>query len=57
MWNDKSCNRIRLHSILSHENSAAHRDAVKLELAASVSVNISGVFHVPIYRLPIGAAL
>ena len=47
-WNDKPCNRIRLHSILSHENSAAHKDAVKLELAASVSVNISDALNPPV---------
>jgi len=47
-WNDKPCNRIRLHNILSHENSAAHRNAVKLELAASASVNISGELNPPV---------
>jgi len=47
-WNDKPCNRIRLHSILSHENTAAHGDAVKIELAASALVNISGVLNPPV---------
>ena len=47
-WNDKPCNRIRLDSILSHKNRAVHKDAVKLELAASASVNISGALNPPV---------
>lgn len=47
-WNDKPCTRIRQHSILTHESSAAHRDAVKLELAASSSTSIVGALNPPV---------
>ena len=42
IWNDKPCNRIRLQSILNHERSTAHIDAVKLELAATALVSTGG---------------
>jgi len=46
-WNDKPCKRLRLQSIVGHmhESSAAHKDAVKLELAALASVNILGALN------------
>jgi len=47
-WNDKPCKRLRLQSIVGHESSVAHKDAVKLEMAASVSVNILGALIPPV---------
>jgi len=47
-WNDKPCQRLRLQSIVGHESSAAHKDAVKLELAALAAVNILGALNPPV---------
>ena len=44
----KPCNRIRLQSILNHEHSKAHIDAVKLELAATALVSISSALTPPV---------
>ena len=39
------CRRFKLQSIVSHENSAAHRDSVKLELVATVTPDITEAVH------------
>ena len=50
-WNDELCNRLTLQSIVTHENSTAHKDAAKLELAVSASVNIMGALNPPVPAL------
>ena len=45
VWNKTPCNRLRLQSITSHENSSAHRDAIRLELSAQSSRNIASVMN------------
>ena len=40
-WNKTPCVRIRMNSVSDHENTVAHKDAVRLEIAASLSKNIA----------------
>ena len=47
-WNQTLCTRHRLNSILSHEKCSAHQDSIKLEAAASTSVNISQALQTPL---------
>ena len=47
-WNTHPCNRLRLQSIISREQCAAHRDSVKLEAESSVYANIASAFNPPI---------
>ena len=42
-WNKSPCQRIRFESILAHENSFAHRDAIKSQLAATLCGDIRQV--------------
>ena len=44
-WNKLPCTRLRLQSITAHEHSAAHKDCIKMEAAASVTKNISSAIN------------
>ena len=46
-WNTVPCARYRLQSIISHEDTAAHLDAVKLELAAASTPTITQAIALP----------
>ena len=45
IWNRTPCTRLRLQSIISHENSAAHRESVRLELTEIPSRNIANIIN------------
>lgn len=49
-WTSTPCSRLRLQSITTHENSSAHKDAVKLELASQETRDIVSAINPPIPR-------
>ena len=48
IWNTLPCTRLRLQSILTHERSAAHQDAIKLAAAAATSENVVAALNRPV---------
>ncbi len=48
IWNSQPCARLRLQSITTHENSAAHVDSVKLEAMAKSTPNVVEALNPPV---------
>ena len=48
VWNKVPCTRLRLQSILTHERSVAHKDAVQLAAAAATTENVVAAFNRPV---------
>ena len=48
VWSKVPCTRLRLQSILTHERSVAHKDAVQLAAAAAATENVVAALNRPV---------
>lgn len=48
IWNTSPCTRLRLQSILRHERSFAHKDAIQLAAAAATNENVVSILNRPV---------
>ena len=48
VWSKVPCTRLRLQSILAHERSVAHKDAVQLAAAAATTENVVAALNRPV---------
>ena len=48
VWSKVPCTRLRLQSILTHERSVAHKDAVQLAAAAAATENVVVALNRPV---------
>ena len=48
IWNTQACTRLQLQSVLTHERSVAHKDAVQLAAAAATTENVVAALNRPV---------
>ena len=48
VWNTQPCTRLRLQSVLTHERSVAHKDAIQLAAAAAATENVVSALNRPV---------